>query len=211
MKVLRTLLLLMVMGIGLTIGVGGQGVTPATGVNGAGQVFGNALYGMTSLQLGVNGGTGTFTISNSGDDILASNQYRISWAGGGLIGMPKIGRVVGATGAQAAIVQYTTIGADGDYEVSANVNVTAATTATIATTVTYTDETNTSRTDTFLFEQNGTTALVGSITNVTGVGAYAGVPLVIRVKASTQITIATSGTFTSVTYNVGGSIMQKGQ
>jgi len=49
-----------------------------------------------------------------------------------------------------------------------------------------------------------------AITNVQGVGAYEGVPLHIRAKASTAITVATTGTFTSVTYNVEGYITQIG-
>ena len=50
--------------------------------------------------------------------------------------------------------------------------------------------------------------LVTAITNLTGVGPYEGVPLHIRAKASTAITILTSGTFTSVTYNCEGAIQQ---
>ncbi len=58
------------------------------------------------------------------------------------------------------------------------------------------------------FIQVGGVTLVGTITNVTGSGPYGGVPLHIRAKASTAITLATTGTFTTVTYNVEGVIKQ---
>lgn len=119
------------------------------------------------------------------------------------------GRVTAQTAAAAAIATYTVGAADGTFIVSGNVLVTAAVTASFAMTVTYTDESNTSRTLTLNFSQvNGT--LLNTITNVTGTGAYEGVPLQIRCKAATSITFATSGTFTSITYNAEGYIQQIG-
>lgn len=117
-------------------------------------------------------------------------------------------RSTAQTAAVASVAAYTVGGADGSFEVSANINVTASTTASFTMTVTYTDETNTSRTATFSFVQAGVPTPIQTITNVTGVGAYAGMPLYIRCKASTAITIATTGTFTSVTYNAEGAITQ---
>ena len=46
------------------------------------------------------------------------------------------------------------------------------------------------------------------MTNTIGAIAYPGVPIQIRAKAATAITISTTGTFTTVTYNVEGIIQQ---
>lgn len=161
---------------------------------------------------------GTGGQGNTGGGLITSFLYLINKAqkynnvnvvGQGIPSIYGTGRSTAQTAAVASVATYTNGAADGSFVVSANVNVTAATTATIATTCTYTDETNTSRTLTFSFSTTAGTIL-SSITNVTGVGAYAGIPLHIRCKASTSITIATSGTFTSVTYNVEGFITQIG-
>jgi hypothetical protein len=131
----------------------------------------------------------------------------VSTAGWGTPAIYAAGRVTAQTAAAAAFSTYTVGAADGSFIVSANVNVTAATTASFTCTCTYTDETNTSRTLTLNFS-NITGTLLTTITNVTGTGAYEGVPLHIRAKASTAITFATVGTFTSVTYNAEGVIQQ---
>lgn len=114
------------------------------------------------------------------------------------------------TGQVAAVASVTavTVGAsDGTFEVSANVNVTAATTAAFGVVITYTDETNTPRSLTLPVAQLAGT-FIASITNVTGTGPYEGAVLTIRAKAATVITVTTAGTFTSVTYNVSGTIKQ---
>ena len=59
-----------------------------------------------------------------------------------------------------------------------------------------------------LFTQVGGAAVLSTITNVTGAGVYEGIPLHIRSKGGTAITFATTGTFTSVIYNVEGAITQ---
>ncbi len=117
-------------------------------------------------------------------------------------------RSLAQTAAVASVATWTVGANDGSFVVGSNVNLTASTTNSFTVTVTYTDETNTSRTDTFSFVQNGVPAPIQTITNVTGVGAYSGMPMQIRCKAATTITIATTGTFTTVTYNIEGSIAQ---
>lgn len=126
-------------------------------------------------------------------------------------GIPAIygsGRATAQVAANASVATYTVGAADGTFEVSANILVTASVTNSFTCTCTYTDEGNTSRTLTLSFSQISG-VLVTTITNVTGTGAYEGVPLHIRCKASTAITIATTGTFTSVTYNCEGIIKQE--
>lgn len=135
-----------------------------------------------------------------------NNISTVAW------GQPAIygtGRVTGQTGAAAAIATYTVGAADGTFLVSGNVNVTTSTLHSFSMTVTYTDETNASRTLLLTFSQI-TGALVSVITNATGAGAYEGVPLQIRCKAATSITFATTGTFSTVTYNTEGYITQIG-
>lgn len=117
------------------------------------------------------------------------------------------GRSVGATAAVASVAAYTLGAADATFEVSANVLVTTATIHNFTVTVAYTDEGNTARTLTLQFSNLAGT-LSTAIANAAGTVPYEGVPLHIRCKASTSITIATTGTFTTVTYNVEGVIKQ---
>ncbi len=102
------------------------------------------------------------------------------------------------------IVTYTTGAADSTYMITARVNITALTAGTLQTQVTYTDETNASRT--LIFYGMGTTS-AGLTT--TGVSNYAPIAE-IRVKASTTITLQTLATVTlvGVTYNAGGTIIK---
>lgn len=109
--------------------------------------------------------------------------------------------------AAASLAAYTVGAADGSFEVSANINVTASTAFSFGATVSYTDETNTPRTAALPFVNLAGTVLT-TITNVLGAGPYEGVPLHLRCKAATAITIATVGTFTTVTYNVDECIRQ---
>lgn len=118
------------------------------------------------------------------------------------------GRSVGAVAAVASVLAYTLPAADASFEVSANVLVTTATTHSFTVTVAYTDEGNTARSLTLNFCTLAGVISNAAITNVAGAVPYEGVPMHIRCKASTTITIATVGTFTAVAYNVEGSIRQ---
>lgn len=133
----------------------------------------------------------------------------VATAGWGTPAVYAAGRSTAQTAAVASLATYTVGAADGTFLVHGNVNVTASTTHSFTMTVTYTDETNTSRVLTLNFSQLTGTMLT-AITNVQGTGAYEGVPLQIRCKASTSITFATTGTFTSVTYNAEGHAIQIG-
>lgn len=136
------------------------------------------------------------------------NTYNnIATVGQGVPSIYGIGRATAQVAANASVATYTVGAADGSFIISANVLVTASVTNSFTVTCTYTDEGNTSRTLTLNFSQLTGTFLT-AITNVQGVGAYEGIPLHIRCKASTSITIASTGTFTSVTYNIEGAITQ---
>ena len=105
----------------------------------------------------------------------------------------------------ATTIATCSVGAsDGSFIVSANINVTTSTTHAFTVTCTYTNESNNSVVLTEAFTQVTGSTLLTSITNVTGAGSYEGITFHIRAKAGTSITWATTGTFTSVTYNCEG-------
>lgn len=120
------------------------------------------------------------------------------------------GRSVAATAAVASVTTITPA-ADASFDVSMNVLVTTSTTHTFTATCTYTDEGNTGRVVTMPFRLVGsTTALISSISDTSGAVPYIGVPVRIRVKGGTAVvlTTASGGTYTTVTYNVEGTIKQ---
>lgn len=147
-----------------------------------------------------------FQVDSNGLIPKYNNVTTVGW------GIPAIygsGRSTAQTAAVASVAAYTVGTSDGSFYVSVNVNVTTSTLHNFTVNCAYTDETNTARTLTLSLSQL-TGAFVTAITNATGVGTYEGIPLHIRCKASTSITIATTGTFTTVTYNVEGVIIQHG-
>ncbi len=130
----------------------------------------------------------------------------------GLVGTPVVvggptQRKVGATSAQT-IGSYTVGASDGSFDVSANINVTTATAHSFTVTCAYTNENNVAQTYTFGFNQLSGAVFITAITNVTGVNSYESGVVHLRAKAGTTITIATTGTFTTVTYNGEGLIRQ---
>ncbi len=152
-----------------------------------------------------------FSALNLGLIQVLARYNNILTAGWGVPAIYGQGRATAQTAAAASVVTYTVGAADGSFLISSNVLVTASTTHTFTVTCTYTDEGNTSRTLTLNFSQI-TGTFITAITNVTGVGAYEGVPVHIRAKSGTAITIqsAAGGTYTSVTYNIEGYITQIG-
>lgn len=163
----------------------------------------------SSLQLGTNNTT-RMTIDSTGAVLLTAKMTtynNIATAGWGVPAIYGSGRATGQTAAVASVAAYTVGAADGSFLVSANVLVTTATTHNFTVTCAYTDEGNTARTLTFTFSSLAG-VLATAIINTGGAVPYEGVPMHIRCKASTAITIATTGTFTTVTYNVEGSIIQ---
>lgn len=124
------------------------------------------------------------------------------------IGLPvtvAFGRATAQTAAKASLATYTPA-SDGSFLVSANVNVTTSTSHSFNVTVAYHDENNTSRTMSLPFA-----SLAGTFTPTianTNVTAYSSAQFHIRAKGGTAITIQTSGTFTTVTYNVEALIAQ---
>ena len=176
---------------------------------GAAETGSNKLYIANSNTatplIGGDFGAGTLQFNGTGG---VTNYKGVATAGAGLVGVRAAGRSPGAVAAVASVSAFTLGAADASFEVSANVNVTVSTTHSFTVTVAYTDETNTPRVLTLGFTQLAGATLLSLITNITGAGPYEGIVYHIRAKASTTITIATTGTFTTVTYNVEGIIKQ---
>ena len=151
---------------------------------------------------------GDITVTSGGNISEYRNVSTTNW------GVPAIygtaARVTGQTAQSVAVATYTVGAADGSFEVSGNVNVTASVTHSFSLDVTYTDETNTVRTLILPMTQLGGSFISGGlITNVTGASPYESPVLHIRCKTATTITIRPSaGTYTSVTYNAEGIIKQ---
>lgn len=137
-----------------------------------------------------------------GDKITKYNA--VSTTGWGVPAIYGSGRFTAQTAAKASVATYTVGAADGSFLVSANVNVTAFTLGTFNVTCAYTDETNTAQTLKLNF--SSVTGTIGIA--LAAAGPFEGIPAHIRCKAGTAITIATSGTFTTLTYNVEANIYQ---
>lgn len=160
-----------------------------------------------------NGVTGDFSSSlkftNATVVGKAITYNNVATAGWGIPAVYKTGRVTAQSAANASISTYTVGAADGSFEVSANMNVTASTVLTTTLTCTYTDESNTARTMIFpVAAVSGSFVAAGAISGA-GASVWETPVMHIRCKASTAITILTSaGTFTGVTYTAEGIIKQ---
>jgi hypothetical protein len=138
---------------------------------------------------------------------LITSYNNIAVGGNGIGSLVKYNRPAQQVNSTVTLATYATPASDGSYRVWCNVNVTVSTTVTMTVTVAYTDEANVARTLTVPFFLLAGT-LVQSITTAQGNIAYESLPITIRTKASTSITIATAGTVTAVTYTGEGFIEQ---
>lgn len=114
------------------------------------------------------------------------------------------GRHTAKTGADTNVATYVVGSIDTSFLVSANLNVTAFTAGSVNVQCSYTDETNAAQTLTFSFS-NVTGTILSSIG---ATGPFEGIPLHIRCKAGTTVTIKTAVTVFTGTYNVEGKIVQ---
>lgn len=149
---------------------------------------------------------GTDTVLLNASTGLFTKVGTLTTAGKGVPIIVAYGRSTAQAGAVGSVATFTP-SADGSFEISANVLVTVATTHSFTVVCAYTDEGNTARSATLIFALTGGSA-TGTIANANGAIPYMGQPAHIRVKGGTAITISTSGTFTTVTYNVEGVIKQ---
>lgn len=133
-----------------------------------------------------------------------SSYGNVATPGWGVPAIYGAGRLTAQTAAAASVATYTVGAADGSFVVQANANITAFTVGTFNVNCVYTDETNTPQTLKLNFSSIGGTIGIA----LAAAGPFEGVPARIRAKAATSITITTSGTFTTLTYNVEGDIIQ---
>lgn len=187
-------------------------VTPATN---------NYAFACNSTQSFLNapsGGSAFIAVSGSAVVTVTASTYIIpkvttyaAVATAGL-GLPAIygSANITAQSSNATICSYTNAATDGDFEVSAAMNVTAATGISTSLVVTYTDVANNAQTLILPVQASGGTGgtyLASGL--VIATGDYSTPVHHIRVKASTVITVKTAaGTFTGVTYSASGKIKQ---
>lgn len=139
-------------------------------------------------------------------------KYRdIVTAGYGVAVVVAAGTLDGQTARSAALATFTVGAADGLFEISGGVEITASTNHSFSLNCEYTDETNSAVNRVMPLGNAGLGGFVASglITNVVGEASYATPAMAIRAKAGTTITIRpNAGTYTSVTYNAFGVIKQ---
>ncbi len=200
---------------------GPQTIAPLTAVQ-ALRVTAATGYGGFVVQVDQNG-TNLFLINTSNGEVhgytlvsdvsmYINGQGILGYKGVNVVGMgiPAIyasGRQEGVSAAAASSIATFTPASDGTFLVSGNVLVTTAGTIAATMTCTYTDEGNTSRTATLPFTLIAGAPLT-AIAFANGNVPYEGLPLRIRAKAGTAITIQTAGTFTGSVYNCEADIIQ---
>ena len=152
------------------------------------------------------GGSSKFAINHFG----TFTQYAgTAVQGFGMAAIRAVGRSTAQAAAVASVATIASVGAaDGTFEVSANVLITASTTFSFTVSCAYTDEGNTARSLNLIFYTAAVSTPAATIANTGGAVPYHGLTTHIRAKAGTSITISTVGTFTTVTYNVEGIIRQ---
>lgn len=120
------------------------------------------------------------------------------------------GRAVAQTAAVSTVTMCSIGGSDLSLEVSANVLISTSSLEGFTVDLTYTDENGNSQNVplTFYVNPNSFTSSIGF---TFGAVPYQGLPFHIRVKANTNVVVATVGTFTGCTYNVEGIIRKLGE
>jgi hypothetical protein len=114
------------------------------------------------------------------------------------------GRQTAQTGAIASLATFKVGATDSTFEIGGNVNVTAYVAGSFSMVIAYADETNTLRTAYLNFSN-----LAGAVnTAIAAAGPFHGFPITIRAKATSTMTLSTTGVFTNLTYNAEAIIKQ---
>jgi len=134
-----------------------------------------------------------------------------TWASGSKGVGAFTGRLTAQTAAIASLASVTVGGADTSYEVSANILATVATTFSFDVLVAWTDESNVARSVKLnMMLLTHVLSNSAALANTNG-PSFNGIPMHIRAKAGTTVTVSTAGTFTTVTYNAEATIKQIAQ
>ena len=191
----------------LTIGQGGTG----TGSTLTGMLLGgaSAYSAITSTTAGqIPRCTGSNTFAFGALDLADADAVTgvLPYANGG--SSITTGRSTAQTAAVASVATLTVGGSDATYEISGNILVTTSGSESFSLQVDFTDEGNTARTATIPLVRISTGGFTATTISASGAVPYPSSSIQIRAKASTAITIKTSGTFTGCTYNVEGRIQR---
>lgn len=187
------------------VSIGGSGLNPTALLH-----LAASTTAASSAPLKFAGGTLMTTQEAGAVEYDSKNLYFTPFNTNGttrhVIPLSETARVTAQTAA-ATLITRSVPGTDTSYYISANVLVTTSSAENFTVTCAYTDEGNTARTVTLNFSNLGGT--IGSAINfANGAVPYEGIPLHIRAKANTSVTIATTGTFTGAIYNGEGTISQ---
>lgn len=156
-----------------------------------------------------NGTSGTYRDLQTRNQLMSgtfTNYNGVVTTGNGVPSIYGSDRKTAQTAA-VNLATYTVGAADASYLVSANVLVTSSTLHNFTITCSYTSEDNTARVLT-MQTSSLAGAFVTAITNAAGAVPYEGVPLHLRCKAGSTIVVGTTGTFTTVAYNIEECIQQ---
>lgn len=199
--------------LSLTTGVAGT-LPVANGGTGTastlvGLVLGNAsaMTAITSTTAGqIPRCTGSNTFAFGALDLADADAITgvLPFANGGMDVVS--GRATAQTAANNSVATLTVGGADATYMVSGNILITTSSAEAFSLTVDYTDEGNTARSVAIPIVRIATGGFTAVTISASGAVPYPSTTMQIRCKASTAITIKTSGTFTGCTYNVEGKI-----
>lgn len=205
----------------IIVGINTSTPTVALDVNGSGKFSSDNSNSEAFVVNNTDQGP-AFVIDNTTLKVIAGADYTVTFSGytagvatfdgsgnitstqGTPVTTRSNNRVTGQTAA-ATLTSYTVGASDESLLVSANILVNTATVHSFNGRVVYTDEGNTSRTVLLNFSSLAG-VLSPTIANAGGAIPYEGVPLHIRAKAGTTVTLSTAGTFTTVNYNFEGII-----
>lgn len=199
-------------GLPLTTGVTGT-LPVANGGSGTASTLSGILQGgspftaFTSSTVGqVPRCTGSNTFAFGAVDLANSSAVTgvLPYANGGV--STTTGRSTAQTAAVASVATLTVGGADASYEVSGSITISTAGSNAFSLSVDFTDENNVAQNCLIPIVRISTGAYITATISASGNVPFPSSPVHIRCKASTAITIKTSGTFTGCTYNVEGRI-----
>lgn len=189
----------------VTIAQGGTGTgSTLTGLLLGGSSAFSAITSTTTGQIPRCTGANTFAFGAL--DLANSNAITGSLPYGNGGRDVVTGRSTGQTAAVASVATLTVGGSDASYTISGNVYVTTSSAENFTVSVDYTDENSNARNAVIPVLRASTGGVTTNIQSAFGAVPYPLLDIQIRCKASTSITIKTSGTFTGCTYNVEGSI-----
>lgn len=149
-------------------------------------------------------GVDAYAFGTSGATIFGG----VTSVGKGVPAIYAAGSALATTGAIAALCTMTVGASDGQFEVGGTVDITTATTHAFTMACAYTDPGGIARSATLSFTLVAGGALVTVMTAANGTVPYMGISQRIRVKRTTVITVLTTGTLTTVTYDATANIAQ---